>query len=534
MRNRSSADTFIIDEEPESRNSRDDPQVSKKTTEELLEELGEPTKSLKECLAFEYSEPPCAVREVLNDFETESEDSDKEPQMHIAENIPVIVEGNVNEEIIIVDAENIDSVVLADEERILVEGGMEVDIGPTFDHEIITAVTSTNFGRLNNWVEGCDQSEQEVPLENKSVKETTAEQNEDTGRNESSEETEAQIVEESEPIIVEHSEGVTETPKEKKKPDSENNNFSSLNATSDTIIPNNQEVLDATKSQKTSSKFDILAPLKDALRKRSTSPDKIVSKKKKKLDCGTEPQTNGDAIEVTPPSSNNTEAIFEALKKSDKPVEDSTMQDAQDIEEAPQIKNPCLKSVSLFEEQFNTTKYSDSEEDTPIPNNAVKTIENTATVDDNQSKIAKDLTPDHKKEVTDPSVGENQRETKETNASVEKKQNETDLPDTKQKRADKKHDESTKSDAPIQKNQEDIIMLKSDSDSDVEPTPRAEKRKQRFKNLAHAFGFVPGEFKRSMLCDEKTFWASKRACSFAIENEKKTLFCYCFVNILFW
>lgn len=498
VRNRSSADTFIIDEDTESRNSRDDPQVSKKTTEELLQELEEPTKSLKECLDFEPSEPSCVVRDVLNDFVTESEGSDKEPQMEIVESD----DADVNQEVILVeDSENLDSVEYI-EERIVVEGGMEVDIGPTFDHEIITEVTSTDLQGLNNWLQGCAQTEQEIPAENEVTKsvvqETAAEQNGEASKNESREE--------SEPIVNADSENVTEKPKERenKKPiDNDNNNQSSLNATTDTIIPNNQEVLDVTKSQKTSAKFDILAPLKDASRKRSTSPDKNVSKKMK-LDNGIETKTNGDAIEVTPPSSNNTEAIYEGLIKSNKPVDDSMIIQVND--ESPQNKNPCLKSVSLFEEQFNTTKYSDSEEDTPIPNNVEKTTPNTACPEDNQSKTTKDSLPsDTKKDKSDHLTEKNQNKTVETDPPVEENQKktlETEAPaPTKQETSksdrplEEKHEKSIEIDS-LDKEKQNVIVLKSNSDSDVQLTPPAQKPKERFKHFAQAFGFVPGEFKK--------------------------------------
>lgn len=514
--------------------------------------MEEPTTSVKDGLNFEYSETPTVVRDVLQDFVTESEGSEHDPPVEVIDDSTDDITA-INEDYIVVeDSEPIDNIQYVEGEKIIVEGGMEVDLGPTFDHEIITEVSSTELHGLNTWLDDCDR-EEVIPAEsNKSGEagddqEITVEPNADPNQ----EEYHNEIVP---TAVIEDS--------------ADNSTKNSLSTTSDTIIPNNQEKINEDPQ---SLKFDTLPQLATS-RKRTTSHDKTTIKKTK-LDNVVE-KNNVDS--ATPLSSNNTEALFEGRKKSDDRTEDT--QGAQYIEETPQIKNPCLKSVSLFDEQFNTTKYSDSEEDTPIPNNGEKIVVNIVSAE----RAVKDLPPNDKDEVAmnvdpldvdkqdktseiDPPVKEHQDKTEKNdspikvhdhtakvNPPVEKKNEETTKFDSLVDKnhvetrkddllVEKNHEETTKLDPLVEKNQEettkvdkkreettkvdllvgkkrkettkveknheetikvyfpdqkkkDVIVLKSNSDSDeIQPTVTAGRPKEQFKHLAHAFGFIPGE-----------------------------------------
>lgn len=152
------------------------------------------------------------------------------------------------------------------------------------------------------------------------------------------------------------------------------------NSTTDTFLPDNQE---GYKNKETKIKEKTKANLKisDAKRgkRRASSQDNPASSKKRLLE--NEKQTNSD-VDIL--KKNNKKIDLKKLKENiPEVVEASTDKDSkseaknqdtaaskereksneivQNDEKSPEIENPCLKSVSLYEEQFSSKKYTDSE-----------------------------------------------------------------------------------------------------------------------------------------------------------------------------
>lgn len=498
-RNRSSAETLIIVED----NHR---QSNDNSTEDLNADPKGPPKTMKDCLGIEEGEPSSIIQAVLDDFGTDSEESSQESPIENGESVNEDTNkksGN-NEGVIVIVHQEAENIELIDSDLIIVDEGKKVEEGPTSDTKIITKVSSNE---LVNWLNECGEEVEKQTEENDEVnkeKETGKTTNISNEAVTSSDYEVCETVEDSEPIVIEDNSETAENVN-KESIENDNNNQNSLSATNDTIIPNNQEILN-TEVNKTNGISKEAVSNEVATRKRSSSQEDTKNKKKK---LNNSPKkTNGD-VEATPTVSDNTEALFEANKNVD---------NAQKTQDAPvnveSHENPCLNSVSLFEEQFNTTKYIDSEdEETPIPKNSVKQPEESIVNNDVSTKLNKKAECVKNNKTEKPTQEEvvivKTKSPTQNKEAIEAQGNQSkiDLTLTEQDNVSKSEKQ--------QLNKKEVILLETDnetapysrkirkvknalilsSNSESDELERVhESNKERLKRLSQAFGFVPGKF----------------------------------------
>ncbi|KAM3963166.1 LOW QUALITY PROTEIN: uncharacterized protein ACR2FA_002529 [Aphomia sociella] len=271
-----------------------------------------------------------------------------------------------------------------------------------------------------------------------------------------------------------------------------NNTQNSSVSTNDTALPGNQEAfahigLQKSKelaNNKDSNKSDAVKKLKLSRRRANSHDNFTNSEKKRKLKSSHKQKSISDAGSGVEEVQNNFKRPTPLPKKDTKIHSNDTISKCDKYNaNASEMKslhnksceitssqsNPCLKSVSLFAEQFNTTKYSDSESGEDVTVNTNNNIKNARKGDINANN------------PKDPKIA----------AKVDSVQN--------------IHHTSI----DINK----VVILKSQSESDTEskdePTKKPKQlnrvdKLQRDKALASIFGFSSGEVtknrKRNLSC----------------------------------
>ncbi|XP_063894134.1 uncharacterized protein LOC110371204 isoform X1 [Helicoverpa armigera] len=404
-RSRSSAETIIVENCYE-------------TAEEIQKELeaqdtdvsdvkqAPPSKSLRDCIT--YSEPLTPMlQEVLDDFASEPEDSDREGQMQIVDNVPENDNTEENEqhsepnneesnsEAVTEAATNAEELSEAVEEEL----AQEVDDGaesakksketPTVaadSEEMPTVVSDEEISSMQaeNGTERVEDADDEI--QGASEYHTAENTDNSVDKPQDTQNTEVAVVEKS------HSE-----------PQAQSGNLNNSNSTVDASLPNNPEALknknsksaEATKNKETTENGVEISNNTDATkgppatRKRSCSQDntKSIENKKKKLDIKLKSKskkaiTESHVVENgenEQPKDNDEKQTNKTKKETakkqrilnndlDKPstsyennVEVIDLEKGNSRNEQAEIINPCLQNVSLFDEQFNKAKYNMSE-----------------------------------------------------------------------------------------------------------------------------------------------------------------------------
>ncbi|CAB3234871.1 unnamed protein product [Arctia plantaginis] len=470
--NRSSADTVIVD-------------TCYETAEDIQKDLESPggdkeTKSLRDCIT--YSEPLTPMlQEVLDEFQSEPENepetSDRENQVETIHTVPD--SDNITKETSepMKEHDNTDNgdnniSKKATDSTIDKRTDSKVEVNESKDDSNKNIQESTSDKKhLKLADDSPDNSVQEavksVIEENQFESEnhkTTKSQLVDNAISlaNDSENTDVVVVHDSNSEIIHPSDGLNNS-----------------NSTTDASLPNNPEALKKVLANKNDTKLHTKANNTNikGTRKRSNSEDteKITNNKKTRLNrkqpkatSETEGKGKIETISELKPIYNHPNdksiEIANIPKKTDKtnqnkkdPVSLDTIEkpstsknnntdqvliisdadQSPNINESSEIKNPCLQNVSLFDEQFNKTKYNTSESE----GESIK----------KKTKVNKDKTEDNK---------------------VTEKQN---------KRA--------------------VVVLKSHSESDTElPTSSKKKHRpavmssktERDRALANVFGFSSG------------------------------------------
>lgn len=258
-------------------------------------------------------------------------------------------------------------------------------------------------------------------------------------------------------------------------------------STVDTQLPNNQEGLLYRESNERNSIKDISVHKtenkvhKKKSRKRehsqsSTEPKKKLKKIKNKEACTETLELTNNAEDTVSSERNSIEAqINNENHKTDLEHNDNVQSNCKSVDVSkdnennyetrpsacspmpkvsPSEINPCLKSVSLFAEQFSPSKYSDSDNNTQ---SNVKEVNATVHQEAEEHKSKNNAL--------------NSQKTEENNSTLKK-------------------DNASKCD--------DVVVLKSNSESDsVSPPAKSSGssvNKTREKVLANLFGFSSGEF----------------------------------------
>ncbi|PZC83153.1 hypothetical protein B5X24_HaOG208626 [Helicoverpa armigera] len=404
-RSRSSAETIIVENCYE-------------TAEEIQKELEAqdtdvsdvkqppPSKSLRDCIT--YSEPLTPMlQEVLDDFASEPEDSDREGQMQIVDNVPENDNTEENEqrsepnneesnsEAVTEAATNAEELSEAVEEEL----AQEIDDGaesakksketPTVaadSEELPTVVSDEEISSMQaeNGTERVEDADDE--MQGASEYHTAENTDKSVDKPQDTQNTEVAVPEKS------HSE-----------PQAQSGNLNNSNSTVDASLPNNPEAFknknpksaEATKNKETtenevevSNKTDTT---KDppATRKRSCSQDntKSIENKKKRLDIklkskskkaipeshvvengeneqpkdNDEKQTNKTKKETAKKQRILNSELEKPSTSYENNVEVIDLEKGSSRNEQAEIINPCLQNVSLFDEQFNKAKYNMSE-----------------------------------------------------------------------------------------------------------------------------------------------------------------------------
>lgn len=344
------------------------------------------------------------LQEVLDDFASEPEDSDREGQMEIVENVPEEILEDMqdipkpNNEIpnntsIAADvAKNAKGLSAEMVEEVL---SQELDSGSKQENK-----SKKNTTNLSNEIE-------ELPVidlndEISSMQADNGTERDDDTQPETSGTPNLVIAEVTVKPIVQNSEVpdvvVITDSEPKEQPGSLNNS----NSTVDASLPNNPEAFKTKNSKDVEAKADSQeAPesavevsnnsdktlySKKASRKRSIEDNSnIIDNKKKKLDIKLKSPVNTDNkitkyhLDTDDIQKANEECIKPDVIKKQR-LEDNTIEvnnpstsfetriaDMIETEiksntkESPEIKNPCLQNISLFDEQYNKTKYNMSE-----------------------------------------------------------------------------------------------------------------------------------------------------------------------------
>ncbi|KAJ8717982.1 hypothetical protein PYW07_005912 [Mythimna separata] len=407
VRSRSSADTVIIENCYE---TAEDIQKALESDDKPREAA----KSFRDCIT--YSEPLTPMlQEVLDDFASEPEDSDREGQMEIVENVSEVNLDDVQE---IPEPANeiLNSKSIATDVAKNAKGLSAEVVEEVLAHELDGSNKPENKTSKKTTQNVTNEIEQ-LPLLNLDEEISSMQAENGTEINdadtdvETSEATKlvtAQTTElpgeVTEDPVVETS---SETPEvivitDSHSPQEQSGGLNNSNSTVDASLPNNPEALKNKSSKDVEAKADSKeAPKsavdvstnsdqnrssKKALRKRSSSEDNsnAIDNKKKKLDIKLKSPTKADKQTTelqlaTDELKAQEESIKpDVIKKprlekhpidTEKPstsyqiheVDVMETEERSDVRESPAIKNPCLQNISLFDEQFNKTKYNMSE-----------------------------------------------------------------------------------------------------------------------------------------------------------------------------
>ncbi|XP_026327993.1 enolase-phosphatase E1-like isoform X2 [Hyposmocoma kahamanoa] len=410
-------------------------------------------KSLRDCII--YTEPLTPMlQEVLHDFDT---DEDDEPKLQIVEdNLHKNGTGTRKS-----DSPDMRLSKSYDKQspKKVAENAENKQMNGKVEFQKPTELSKIKSLKLKKTQMGIWENKDPVCINNSETKEKDVETNNN--------------------ISTENSENANAT-----KRDSENSEKTtqrSSTSTVDTQLPNNQEgLLYQEAHDKRKSINDISVPEaedkehKKKYRKREHSQTSTESKKKlkknKKKESSTTTNYNDQAVsselnsnEVQINDENHEVVLKSIVNEESNCKSDAVSEDIKDkcetrssiISTAPIPKispaeiNPCLKSVSLFAEQFSTSKYSDSD-------------------NNNQSKV-KELAA-----TVCQGVEEHKNKNNVNNASNSQKEKST-----------LKADNAS--------NCEDVVVLKSNSESDSVSLPAKSScssvNKSREKVLANLFGF---------------------------------------------
>ncbi|XP_053614743.1 ras guanine nucleotide exchange factor Y-like isoform X2 [Plodia interpunctella] len=268
------------------------------------------------------------------------------------------------------------------------------------------------------------------------------------------------------------------------------------NNSTDTIIPENQEALN-NKNENTGPEI-VADALKEVSKKLSLSRKRSFSlnmesnlEKKRKLGSKSKDVTQSEAEDKN--ENNTTTHIgknIEKKKGNDEHNPQST-NNTQNIEENKaagsfdgkfsQI-NPCLNSVSLYDEQFNNTKYTDSDSSDNLVINAIVEVH----------KDKKDIEAINVE--NDKNIGEDHKE-KTDDCSKEKAK------EIQNKGDDENSNEKLLNVFKKAENINEVVILKSHSESDdsneaengdIQVKPKQVDKKDRQEALAKMFGFSSG------------------------------------------
>lgn len=408
---RSSAETLVLEYE----NAED----VQRALESPSNDSEPKSKSLKDMLIFEYTAPLTPlVRDLLDDFETESEASDAEPRLNIDEDRPT----TENNEIEAAESETVIENALEHMKVEINEANSTTEIcdiensDNTVMEAAVTEETSNKDQIQAESVEPRNPENQEPNSQDESnVNNNNNETDTQKHHNQISQQDDAVTNTESNPkdttvfVTAESNAKTFEKSSDTAKNNTDCNSIiantgsSTQNTTSDSLLPNNQEALDDSKKEKT--KHDTANEIADKektagkesrLGKRSSSKDSRKIKKQKLLDVQSKEindetsipvieirdspspilgkksvNTNTLIVEISSTTPTNTEEqlakqttenVNKSLSNTDKVDSNTTLNLDKNTTEV-EDKNPCLLSVSLFEEQFKNTKYSDSDTD---------------------------------------------------------------------------------------------------------------------------------------------------------------------------
>ncbi|KAH9633119.1 hypothetical protein HF086_006784 [Spodoptera exigua] len=400
MRNRSSADTVILEHCYE---TVEDIKRDLESTEEKIQDLKQSVanKSLRDCIT--YSEPLTPMlQEVLDDFASEPEDSDRENRMEIVESESVPEADNVEDiEIIheqVPDFDNDNATSKSAEAEVDGTGndnGAET-VEELLDQEIDSESCPDN--RPPNTNSNADESEGVVLDEE--ISSMQAETNTDKNIDINSELIDSVSVEKE--IQPDSFAGDTSSNKLHTEPQVQSNAINNSNSTVDASLPNNPEAFKNKQSknvevnnQKTQEITKEVSNVSDktknaakATRKRSVSEDQstYTHKKKKRLHIQLKSSSESDGKPTTESQRNVAQddklpkvngdvtkapAVKMGKRKGTDECKPSTsaatrIENVFEIEDAttelpPAVINPCLQNVSLFDEQFNKTRHNMSE-----------------------------------------------------------------------------------------------------------------------------------------------------------------------------
>ncbi|KAF9424919.1 hypothetical protein HW555_000220 [Spodoptera exigua] len=401
MRNRSSADTVILEHCYE---TVEDIKRDLESTEEKIQDLKQSVanKSLRDCIT--YSEPLTPMlQEVLDDFASEPEDSDRENRMEIVESESVPEADNVEDiEIIHEQVPDYDNDNATSKSAEAEADGTGNDNGAETVEELleqeIDSESCPDNRPPNTNSNTADESEGVVLDEE--ISSMQAETNTDKNIDINSELIDSVSVEKE--VQPDSYAGDTSSNKLHTEPQVQSTAINNSNSTVDASLPNNPEAFKNKQSknvevniQKTQEITKEVSNVSDktknaakATRKRSVSEDQstYTHKKKKRLHIQLKSSSESDGKLTTESQRNiaqedkvpkvNGDVTKAPAVKMGKPkgtdeCKPSTsaatrIENVIEIEDATTelpaaVINPCLQNVSLFDEQFNKTRHNMSE-----------------------------------------------------------------------------------------------------------------------------------------------------------------------------
>lgn len=392
MRSRSSADTVILEHCYE---TVEDIQRDLESTEDKIEDLkqSEVQKSLRDCIT--YSEPLTPMlQEVLDDFASEPEDSDRENRMEIVENESVPEAENIEDiEIMneqVPDFDNDNATTKSAEADSIEHDNVVEAIEELLDQEIDNESDPDNRP-LNINSNNADESEPDLNdvVLDEEISSKQVETHTDKNIDDSSEPIDSVAVEKETVQPDTTNAGDTSSKNLQTEPQVQSGAINSSNSTVDATLPNNQEAINKKQSQivevndknteestneVTNDTDDTQAAAKVA-RKRSVSEEPInyTHKKKKRLHIQLKSSSESEGIQKT---ESHHEGVIklaagqmgrsQSTDDYNKPSTSAVIDEVIEIEDVttelpPVVTNPCLQTVSLFDEQFNKTRHNMSE-----------------------------------------------------------------------------------------------------------------------------------------------------------------------------
>ncbi|XP_022825624.1 uncharacterized protein LOC111355708 isoform X2 [Spodoptera litura] len=399
LRNRSSADTVILEH---CYDTVEDIQRDLESTEEKIEDLKQSVvnKSLRDCIT--YSEPLTPMlQEVLDDFASEPEDSDRENRMEIVENESVPEAENVEDiEIIheqLPDFDN-DNATTKSAEADAIENYKRAEI----IEELLDQEIDSETRPLNTNSNTADESEPDLPevVLDEEISSMHVEIHTEKSIDDSAEHIDSVAVEKEAVQPDAGKSGDTSSKNLHPEPQVQSGAINTSNSTVDASLPNNPEAFKnkqpdnvEANNKKTEESTNEVTNDTDkpqtaaiAARKRSDSeePCNYTHKKKKRLhiqlksssesECKQAPETHKVSEKAKLPKVNGDAIKSQAVKMGrpkntedySKPSTSAANNEVIEIEDVttelpPMVRNPCLQTVSLFDEQFNKTRHNSSE-----------------------------------------------------------------------------------------------------------------------------------------------------------------------------